>query len=525
VVGELVLGRFLIEQRLGSGGYGTVYRAWDGRLERDVAVKVIEGEGEAGRRVVREAQAAARLNHPGIVTLYELGEEDGRAFLVSELVEGETLRDLSRGGRLSDREIGEIGADLCEALDHAHSRAVVHRDIKPQNVLVTDRDPCARLMDFGIARVTDAAALTATGDVVGTLAYMAPEQAEGQAAGVEADIYALALTLYECWSGENPQRRTSPAATARALGAPLPSLGRKRRDLPPGLVEAIDAALACEPRERPRLEELGTAIEGALGQLDDARSAPAAREASGLAALGAGGFGAAVSLACAASLAGLTAAAMIAVGGPALVWALALVPLVSVLSLLRVRLGYWTASAGLVAWLAFAAGRPGAALALGALTLLPGLALNGGGGALMGPPAAPALGIAGAGPAFPLLAALADSWRSRAIVAASGFAWLAVAEVALRRDLLLGAQVKPPRGWQESAGSALTDLLLPLLVAPRLLGGAALWALVAVLTGALITPLRNWAAVRASATPRTSPRRFGAPAPAGGNGGSPAPLP
>ena len=163
MVGELVLDRFLIEQRLGSGGCGTVYRAWDGRLERDVAVKVIEGAGDGRRRVLREAQAAARLNHPGIVTLYELGEEDGKALLVSELVEGATLRELSREGRLSDRLIGEIGADLCEALDHAHSRSVVHRDIKPQNVLVADRDPRARLMDFGIARVMDAAELTATG--------------------------------------------------------------------------------------------------------------------------------------------------------------------------------------------------------------------------------------------------------------------------------------------------------------------------------------------------------------------------
>jgi hypothetical protein len=333
------------------------------------------------------------------------------------------------------------------------------------------------------------------------------------------------LTLYECWSGENPQRRTSPAATARSLGARLPSLGRKRRDLPAGLVEAIDAALAGDPRERPQLEELGKAIEGALDCLEDGRSAPAARDASGLAAIGAGGIGGALSLACAASLAGLTAAAMIAVGGPALVWALVLVPLVGALSLLRVRLGYWTASAVLVAWLAFAAGRPGAALALGALTLLPGLALNGSGAALMAPAAAPALGIAGLAPAFPLLAALADSWRARAIVAVAGFAWLAVAEVALRRDLLLGAEVDPPRGWQQSAGSALTDLLLPLLAQPRLLAGAALWALVAIVTGALIAPLRNRAAARSLATPRPSPRRIGGPAPAGGSGGSPPPLP
>ena len=161
--------------------------------------------------MLREAQAAARLNHPGIVTLYEMGEEDGNALLVTELVDGDTLAQLNRDCALSDREIGEIGADLCEALDHAHCRAVVHRDIKPQNVLVTeDGEPRAKLMDFGVARLTDAAALTAPGDIVGTLAYMSPEQAEGRAAGPEADVYSLALMLYECWSGEHPTRRVDP---------------------------------------------------------------------------------------------------------------------------------------------------------------------------------------------------------------------------------------------------------------------------------------------------------------------------
>src|SRR3954462_12007526 len=201
MVGSLVLNRFLIERRIGSGGFGVVYEAWDGRLERPGAVKAIEQRGEAGRRVLREAQAAARLNHPGIVTLYEMGEENGNALLVSELVEGSTLARLAHAGGLSDREIGEIGADLCEALDHAHLRAVVHRDIKPQNVLVTaGGEPHAKLMDFGVARLTDAAGLTAPGDVVGTLAYMAPEQAEGRPdVGPEADVYSLALMLYEGW--------------------------------------------------------------------------------------------------------------------------------------------------------------------------------------------------------------------------------------------------------------------------------------------------------------------------------------
>ncbi|HET7444130.1 MAG TPA: serine/threonine-protein kinase [Solirubrobacterales bacterium] len=269
MVGNVVLNRFVIERRIGSGGFGVVYEAWDGRLERPVAVKAIEQRGEAGRRVLREAQAAARLNHPGIVTLYELGEEDGNALLVTELVEGSTLSRLAAAGELSDREIGEIGADLCEALDHAHSRGVVHRDIKPQNVQVTEGEPRAKLMDFGVAHLADDSPLTAAGDVVGTLAYMSPEQAEGREAGPEADVYSLALTLYECWSGENPHRRATPAATARAIGARTRPLRRLRPDLPRELSEAIDACLAPRPNRRLSLEQLGTAIEDSLDELSD----------------------------------------------------------------------------------------------------------------------------------------------------------------------------------------------------------------------------------------------------------------
>ncbi|HEV2858767.1 MAG TPA: serine/threonine-protein kinase [Solirubrobacterales bacterium] len=295
MVGSLVLNRFLIERRIGSGGFGVVYEAWDGRLERPVAVKAIEQRGEAGRRVLREAQAAARLNHPGIVTLYEMGEEDGNALLVTELVEGSTLARLAHNGELSDREIGEIGADLCEALDHAHSRGVVHRDIKPQNVQVLeDSEPRAKLMDFGVAHLAGDTPLTAAGDVVGTLAYMSPEQAEGKPAGPECDVYSLALTLYECWSGENPHRRATPAATARAIGGRARPLRRLRPDLPRELTDTLDACLAPRPSHRRSLEELGTAIEDSLDQLaehvPDARGHIVTRFGALVAAATVGGF-------------------------------------------------------------------------------------------------------------------------------------------------------------------------------------------------------------------------------------------
>jgi len=492
VVGELVLGRFQVEQRLGSGGFGTVYRAWDARLERDVAVKVIDGDGELGRRVLREAQAAARLNHRGIATLYELGQEDGKAFLVSELVDGETLRRLSLAGQLSDRDVGEIGADLCEALDHAHSRGVVHRDIKPQNVLVCERGPQAKLLDFGIARMLDAAPLTATGGVVGTLAYMSPEQAEGRPAGPEADVFALALTLYECWSGENPHLRSTPAATARAIGSPLPSLARRRHDLPQPLVEAVDAALDPIPERRPSLEQLGVAIESSIEQLEAGRRPPAPGESSLRARLAAGAWeGVALDTAAAAVLAGLVAAAFAAVGPRGPGWTLLLVPLVAALGLLRPRLGYLAATLGLGAWLGVAAGRPGAALVLLAIALAPFLLLPRAQRGLIVPAAAPALGALGLALTFPLLAALAGRWRDRAVLAATGAVWLAVSEAVLRRELLLGPRVDPPRGWQDSAVHSLTGLLVPVLTDPRVLATTALAAASAVLAGILLAPFRG----------------------------------
>ena len=500
MVGELVLERFLVEQRLGSGGFGTVYRAWDARLERDVAVKVIDASGEGRDRVLREAQAAARLNHPGIVTLYELGEEDGRALLVSELLEGKTLRDLSLDGNLGDREIAEIGVDLCEALAHAHARQVVHRDIKPQNILVSEHEPRGRLMDFGIARVTDAAALTATGSVVGTLAYMAPEQAEGEPAGPEADLFALALTLYECWSGANPNRRATPAATARAIGSPPPPLAALRRDLPAQLTEAIDAALDPLPQRRPVLAELEAAMAESLPQLDRDRLAPAPSDRAAIAArVWQRGPGDA---ACAGAIAGMVAAAMVAVGGPPLAWAPALVPLVAALALLGTRLGYVSAVLGLSAWLGFAAGRPGAAIALVALSLPPVLVLGRSERALLIPAAAPLLGLAGLATAFPIVAALGPGWRQRAFLAVTGLAWLVAAEQVLGRDLYLGAGAQP-----------------------RLLAAAVVWALAAVLAGAILAPLRAWAGALLTEPGGRAPRRVTVGAAAGGGSSRQAVLP
>src|SRR5215208_2338848 len=275
MVGEVVMDRFRLLERVGPGGMGTVYRAFDERLQRQVAVKEIPSS-DAGR-VAREAQAAARLNHPGIVTLYELGSDSGRALLVSELVEGATLAELARCGDLSDREVAEFGADVCEALAHAHERGVIHRDVKPQNVIVRVDDGAgrrAKLMDFGIASLAGSPGLTATGEVVGTLAYMAPEQAEGLEAQEPADVYSLALTLYECWSGLNPVARDTPAHTAREIGRPVPSINEYRPDLPAHLAECLDACLDPDPDARPPLDDLDHNLDASIHRLDGGCAVP-----------------------------------------------------------------------------------------------------------------------------------------------------------------------------------------------------------------------------------------------------------
>ncbi len=244
--GALVLGRYRLERRIGAGGMGVVYLAHDEHLEREVAVKRIGVELDPDGRGEREAIAAARLSHPAIVALYESGRDEDAVYLVSELVRGRTLAELIAAGDLSDRDVVRIGMTLCDALEHAHARGVIHRDVKPSNVICPERPEdggcVAKLTDFGIARMADGDVLTRTGDVMGTLAYMAPEQARGQRLTGAADVYALGVVLFEGLSGVNPIRAGNPAATARRVGMRLPALRRVRRDLPPG----------CAARSMPR---------------------------------------------------------------------------------------------------------------------------------------------------------------------------------------------------------------------------------------------------------------------------------
>jgi hypothetical protein len=414
---------------------GTVYRAFDERLQRAVAVKEIEHAG--AERVLREAQAAARLNHPAIVTLYELGERDGHALLVSELVDGDTLDVASRRGAISDRDVAEIGTDLCDALAHAHARGVVHRDVKPQNAIVRpfgSGGRRAKLMDFGIAALAGAAPLTATGEVVGTLAYMAPEQAEGEHAGPEADVYSLGLTLYEAWAGENPVARRTPAQTARQIGMPVSSLAELRPDLPEPLVTQIDACLDPDPRNRPSLDRLHRVLDRTALELDDECAVPAPegadlpiprRSLPRVAALVAAGV------------------ALAAVAGPL--------------------------------------GMPGAALAASVL-VLPALFLVANPLAAALPLAAIPLGAIGALAAAPaLIALLAERTRERAILGGLAFSAYLVGAVGLDAGGRLGIARAAPDGWERSAPDAFGDVIGPLVDPAALLGVAVLAAATVVL--------------------------------------------
>ncbi|HVS29125.1 MAG TPA: serine/threonine-protein kinase, partial [Solirubrobacteraceae bacterium] len=258
--GELVLGRYRLEERLGAGGFGIVWRARDERLHRAVAVKVIAHAG--GPRARREALAAARLNHPGIVTLYEAGADGSADYLVSELIDGRTLAQLEADGALSDRDIAAIGIALCDALAHAHANGVVHRDVKPHNVMIPDQPregELAKLTDFGVARLAGAEPLTGTSDIVGTRAYMAPEQAAGQALDERVDLYALGVVLYEALAGTHPARLTDTES--------LPPLGRVRRGLPRALTVAVDRAVAARADRRGTLDDLRDGLAAAFGRL------------------------------------------------------------------------------------------------------------------------------------------------------------------------------------------------------------------------------------------------------------------
>jgi len=260
------LGRYEIVDLLGAGGMGEVYRARDTRLSRSVAVKVITAKATQSQRAIdrfeREAKTVAQLSHPNILDIHDFGRDDGVVYAVTELLEGEDLRDRMRGSMLPSSKVLEIGAGVANGLAAAHGKGIIHRDIKPENIFVTSTGQ-VKILDFGIAGLKDDAlqevvelearteSLTLTGNVVGTLGYMSPEQVRGEKADPRSDIFALGCLLYEVLTGNRAFLGETSHDTMRAILNRDPDpIADSRSDVPPGLEAVILRCLEKQPDER-----------------------------------------------------------------------------------------------------------------------------------------------------------------------------------------------------------------------------------------------------------------------------------
>jgi len=252
-----IAGRYRLDGLVGRGGSAEVWGATDGALDRRVALKLVTASGgEDSGRVGDEARLLARLSHPGLVPVYDAGTDDGgRPYVVMELVEGETLADVVRRGPVPPAEVARAGQGLAQALSYVHAQGLVHRDVKPANVLV-GRDGRVRLTDFGIARLVDGARVTATGLTVGTASYLSPEQVTGRAVGPATDVYALGLVLLECLTGE----REYPGAAIEVAVARLHRQPDVPDTLPSGWPGLLRAMTAREPEDRPSTDEVAAEL-------------------------------------------------------------------------------------------------------------------------------------------------------------------------------------------------------------------------------------------------------------------------
>ena len=249
---EVLAARYRIEQPLGQGGMASVYLAHDEELDRPVALKILAdnlaGDATFRDRFEREARLAARLSHPNVVRVFDVGESEGRPFIVMEYVEGDTLADeLARHGALEPVRAVELALQICSGLEAAHASGLVHRDVKPRNLLLRP-DGVLKIADFGIARAAESTRLTEIGTILGTAAYLAPEQAEGLEATPAADLYSVGAVLYELLTGRVPYAATSlvELLAKQQAGPPAPIGG-----VPASLELAVVRCLEPDPTKRP----------------------------------------------------------------------------------------------------------------------------------------------------------------------------------------------------------------------------------------------------------------------------------
>jgi serine/threonine-protein kinase len=255
LLGTTLNGRYRLEARIGAGGMSTVYRALDGTLQRHVAIKLMNREvasdSDQLERFRREARAVAQLSHPHVVGVIDAGEDEGSPYIVLEYVEGETLKErIRRQGRLPIAEAVAYAIEIARALGAAHARHIVHRDVKPQNVLI-DEEGSAKVTDFGIARTLEEEGLTADGRVLGTTDYVSPEQALGQPVTGQSDLYSLGVVLYEMLTGEVPFKGENQVAVAmKHVREVLPDVQSKRPEVSAALAAIVERATAKRQEDR-----------------------------------------------------------------------------------------------------------------------------------------------------------------------------------------------------------------------------------------------------------------------------------
>ena len=274
--GDLIAERYELEELVGTGGMSTVFRAYDLQLDRRVAIKILHehyaSDPEYLERFRREARAVARLSHPNIVTVIDRGDDDGRQYIVFEYVEGENLKELVlHEGRLPVRRALELALAIADGLSFAHQRGLVHRDVKPQNILLNQEGEL-KVTDFGIARSLHVEhGVTQTGTVLGTGEYLAPEQASGKTVSAATDVYSLGVVLWELLAGDVPFTGENFVAVAlRHVNELPPDLRERRTDVSPRLAAAVNRALAKDPESRfPSMAAFAKELRSCLAELDE----------------------------------------------------------------------------------------------------------------------------------------------------------------------------------------------------------------------------------------------------------------